>query len=726
MSERATFGAELRRLRRAAGISLTEFAARTHYSKGYLSKVETGLAVPNAAFAEACERELQLSGALTALLPREPAKRRTRPDARPSGLPPATTVFTGRAAEFQAVRSALEADGGVCVISGMGGIGKTELAKRIAHRLEAGFADGCVFLDLRGHSPGETADEPSAVHDRLLRRLGVPATRIPSDPHDRAMVYQSRLRGRSLLLVLDNAASAAQVRPLLPAEPKCRVLITSRSRLSSLDDTRHVALDVLDTPSAVDLFVSLTGTAPGEVVTRVVERCAGLPLAIRIAAARLSAHPTWTVDELDRRLAAEAERLGELDDGERSLLAAFRLSLRQLSPAEARLFGLLALHPGADLDLHAATALSALPARETDRLLNRLHDAYLLTQPAPDRYGFHDLLKLFAADVVTERDGAFRRLMDFAVQVAAHGDHLLTSRRFVRKRIFGEHPPEPMPLDDETALSWFRAEWRGLVSLCRAAGERGEHERCWQLAYFLRGFFFTAKLWDPWKATHRWARASAQALGDRWVLATTTTNLGVALVDSGDVEAAFACYDEALTLYRELGDEHGESMALAHRAWADHYSGKHTEALRDFQHAQAFYARTGNRRNAAITDRGIALVLIPLGRAPEAAALAASTLTTFNELGLDLDAAMALNCLGWAWFHAGHHDRATTAYHDAADRARACGSSYETARAYTGIGNIAAARGEHALAADFWERADDVHPDLNPLMVGETRVRWGS
>lgn len=563
------------------------------------------------------------------------------------------------------------------------------------------------------------------MHDRLLRRIGVPAAQIPSDPDDRAMVYQSRLRGRSLLLVLDNVADTAQVRPLLPAEPKCRVLITSRSRLSSLDDTRHITLDVLNPSEAADLFVSITGTAPDEVVTRVVERCAGLPLTIRIAAARLRAHPAWTVKKLDRRFAAEADRLDELDDGEHPLLAVFRLSLRQLTPAEARLFGLLALHPGEDLHLQAATALAGLPPWETDRLLNRLHDAYLLTQPAPDRYGFHDLLKLFAADVVTEREGAFRRLLDFTVQAAAHGDHLLTSRRFVRKRVFGEHPPEPIPLaDDESALSWFRAEWRGLVSLCRVSGERGEHDRCWQLAHFLRGFFFTAKLWDPWIATHQWARSSAQALGDRWVLATTTANLGVAFVDNGDLEAAIACYDDALAIYRELDDGHGENMTLAHRAWADHYCGKHTEALRDFQQAQAFYTRMGNRRDAAITDRGIALVLIPLVRAAEAAALASSTLTAFDELGLDLDAAMALNCLGWAWFHAGHYDRATVAYHDAAERAQACGSSYETARAYTGIGNIAAARGEHDLAADFWEREDDVHTDLNPLMVGETHIRW--
>jgi transcriptional regulator with XRE-family HTH domain/tetratricopeptide (TPR) repeat protein len=730
MNERATFGAELRRLRRSAGLSLAELAERTHYSKGYLSKVETGLATPNPALAALCESELGATGALTAVLPQTPVRRRTRLDVRPSWLPAAATVFTGRTTEVQAIRDALEADGGVCVVSGMSGVGKTELAIRCAHRLEAGFADGSLFVDLRGASPDEQATDPAAVQDRLLRVLDVPADRIPADPDDRAALYRSRLRGRSLLLVLDNAANAAQVRSLLPAEPKCRVLVTSRSRLSSLDDARHISLDPLDQPAAVELFLSLTGGPPGEVVTRVVEHCAGLPLAIRIAAARLRAHPTWDVGELDRRLGAEAERLGELDDGERSLFAAFQLSVRQLSPAETRLFGLLALYPGTDFDVHTASSLAAVSLREADRQLERLHDAYLLNQPEMDRYGFHDLLRVFAGETVLaalpaqEASAAFRRLMDFAVRTASQADRLLAPQRFRPEIEFGPEVPETVRLDDDDmALGWFRTEWVGLVELCRVAGERGEHERCWQLAFFLRSFFFTAKLWDPWIATHRWALRSADELGDTWALATTTANLGIGLVDRGDLDEASACFGDALVLYQRLGDVHGENTALAHSAWVDHYRGKHAVALRDFQQARDFYERTGNRGNAAITARGSALVLVALGRAPEAASLAATTLTVFNELKLDLDATMALNCLGWAWFHAGHHDRARSAYRDAVDRAEACGSTYETARAYTGMGNVAAANGSADLARELWHRADQTHAGLDPVMVGEARVR---
>lgn len=730
MSERATFGAELRHRRKAAGLSLTELAERTHYSKGYLSKVETGLAIPNPALAALCEAELGAEGILTALLPREPARRRTRPDVRPSGLPPATTAFTGRTAELQAIRTALEADGGVCVVSGMGGVGKTELAVRCAHRLESGFADGCLFVDLRGYGAGETATDTAGVHDRLLRVFGVPAERIPADPDDRAALYRSRLRGRSVLLVLDNAASAAQVRPLLPAEPKCRVLVTSRSRLSALDEAEHVSLDMLPLSAAVELFTALTGAPADEAVIRVAERCACLPLAIRIAAARLRAHPAWDVAELVRRLDDETSRLGELDDGERTLAAAFQLSVGQLGLAESRLFGLLAVHPGADFDVHTASAVSAAPLRETDRLLERLHEAYLLTQPEPDRYGFHDLLRVFAGEVVLadlgadERTKAFRRLTGFAVRSAAQADSLLTPHRFRPEVEFEEGIPEPPRLDDsEMALAWFRAEWPGLVALCHAAGERGEHDRCWQLAFFLRDFFFVAKLRDPWIATHQRARASAEAIGDDWALATTTANLGVALVDRGDLDGASACYGEALELYRRLGDGHGESTVLAHSGWADHYRGKHAEALRNLRQAHEFYVRDGNRRNAAITARGMALTLTALGQADEAATLAAETLSVFNELNLDIDAVMALNCMGWAWFHAERYDLAASAYRQAAERAELCGSPHETARAYTGLGNIATAQGSGTVAAERWERSDEIHPDLDEVVVGEARVR---
>ncbi|ROS38825.1 tetratricopeptide repeat protein [Amycolatopsis thermoflava] len=728
MTERATFGAELRRLRRAAGISLTELADRVHYSKGYLSKVETGRTAPNPSLAALCEAELGAPGALTPLLPGAAPRRRTRPDPRPSGLPPAVSTFVGRDEELSRVRQALAADGGVCVISGLAGVGKTELAVRCAHRFEASFADGCLFVDLRG--PGGRAAEPPEVHDRLLRALGVPPETIPAAPDDRATLYRARLRGRSVLLVLDNAVSSAQVRPLLPAEPKCRVLITSRSRLAPLDEAVQVPLDVLSPAAAAELFNSVARTEPGDTVTRIVSRCGHLPLAVRIAAARLRTRPAWDVRELDRRLADTNARLRELDDGERSVRAVFELSAQHLAADEARLLGLLALHPGLEFDLGSASALGGHEDHETDRLLDRLYDAHLLSQPSAGRYAFHDLVKSFAREhILATLDRpdvarAQRRLLDFAVRTTQLADRLIAPLRF---RPTVEMPGDaPAPADlatEQQALDWFRREWRALATLCRAAGEDGHHARCWQLAYFLRNYFFRIKAWDAWCDTHHAARAAAEAAGDRWALAATTANLGVGLIDRGDIRDASECYREALALYREIGDEHGESTVLAHQAWARHYLGDHRGALADLREALEFYERVGNARNAAITRRGIALVLTALGRAAEAAELAAATLDVFDRLDLGFDAAMTLNCLGWAYFHLADHARAGAAYQDALARAEACGSPHEVARAYTGLGNIASARGDEEQAVEWWELADEAHPALDPLIIGEARVR---
>lgn len=728
MSER-TFGAELRNLRRQSGMSLTELARRVHYTKGYLSRVETGAVTPNRGLAQLCEAELGAPGVLTALLPAEPVKRRTRPLRRPSNLPVTTTTFIGRHIEQEWIKDALAGEGGVCVVSGLGGTGKTALAVRTAHRLEAGFPDGCLFADLRGHTPGQRPLEPFAVQDQLLRLLGVPGGRIPTIADERSVCYQEELRGRSLLLVLDNASDAAQVRPLLPVEPKCRILVTSRSRLTSLDEASFVQLDVLSMADAIALFASLTDLDPADSgVTEVVSRCGLLPLAIRIAAARLRAHPAWDIAELVRRLTDEAGRLGQLDDGERSLTATLQLSTRHLGDAETRLLGLLALHPGADFDIHSVGALGDVPVAEADRLAERLHDANLLTQPAKDRYATHDLVRVFAGETLLpklperDRSAAFGRLVEDAVRTAALADWLLIPDHFHPVAVTAGITIDPLRLTDEQdALDWFQREWPTLVALCLTSAKRGEHARCWQLAFLLRGFFFMAKLWDPWVTTHR--AAQAVAAEDPWALATTTANLGVALANLGDLAGASVHYREALALYREIGDSYGESTVLAHRAWVYHYLGDHAVAVRNLRQALGFYESTGNRRNAAITTRGIALALASAGDHAESVRLATKALVDFDDLGLDLDAAMALNCLGWTHFLAGDHERATRSYERAATRALRALSPFEAARAYIGLGNIAATVGAPEEADQLWQLADETHQGINPLMVGEARVR---
>ncbi|TQJ00995.1 ATP-binding protein [Amycolatopsis cihanbeyliensis] len=738
-----SFGAELRRLRREAGLSLTDLAAKVHYSKGYLSKVETGAARPNAALAALCDTEFTTGGALASLLPADAAPRRRGVVLTPmrSGLPAVTPHFTGRAEELDQIRAALsrEVDGAaaVCAVHGMAGVGKTTLAVRCAHRLQARFTDGHLFLDLRGHTPDAGEVTAAEALDRFLRFLGVPGEEIPADVDDRAALYRDRLLGRSMLIVLDNARSVRQLRPLIPAEPKCRVLITSRHRLAALDDAWHVPVSLLPRTQAIDLLAELVRDHPGgdgaeEVFGSVVDHCGRLPLAIRVAGARLRANPSWSPADLDQRLAVESARLGELDDGERSVTATFRLSYQDLPPGQRRLFGLLALHPGTDLELYSAAALADTDLRTTEALLAGLHDAHLLTHQHTGRYQFHDLLRTFARTVAlpeipgTERRVALRRLLDLTLHATDQVDRILAPQRY-RPEFAYPYLPVSVPdfHRDGSGEDWIRGEWANLVALCALAARHGVHDRCWQLAFALRGFFFLTKLWDPWITTHEHALASAEAVGDTWAQAITVNNLGVATIDRGDVGGAERHYRAALPLFRTIGDENGVHTTLNNLAWIHFFRGDHAGAAEGMWTAFAFYRRTGAHRNAAIAQRGLAMVLAELGDHPGALDHATEALTAFEELGLDLDATMACNARGWIHFHAGEHEEAATAYSDALERSHRCGSTFEAARAETGLGNIAAALGRPDRARHHWSRAARQHPNLDPTVVTEARARRG-
>jgi tetratricopeptide (TPR) repeat protein len=737
------FGPELRRLRTAAGVSLAELAARVHYSKGYLSKVETGLAQPNHTLATLCDVELDTGGALFAVVPKQRRKRGrpSAPAARPVGLPTDGTHFTGRTKEVAEIRSVLLADQPdvptICAIDGMAGVGKTALALHVAHLVEGHFPDGSLFLDLQGYTPDTQEVASSAALDRFLRLLGVPGEEIPSEVDDRAALYRGCLKGLRLLVVLDNVSSAQQIRPLLPGERSCRVLVTSRSRLLALDDAHHLSLDVLSDTEAAALFGSVAGsgrlgTEPDAArwVSTVVERCGRLPLAVRIAAARWRGNPALTLPALSTRLQEATARLHELDDGERSVTAAFQLSYRGLAADQRRLLGLLALHPGADIDAPAAGALGGLDIGNVTHLLDRLQDSHLLAQLPGDRYRFHDLLRVFAQTTASrelsaaDRTEAVLRLVDHGLHGIESVDRLLAPHRYRPDITYDHLPPTRLDFPDaDAALSWAQAEWPNLVALCRLAADRGLYQRCWQLAYLLRGFFFLTKLIDPWIETHTLALAAARQDGNRWAQAVTVNNLGIARLDHGDFDIALSHHQEALNIYGEIGDEHGQMDARANMGWTHHYSGADKSAFAELGTALEFYQRIGVPRKVAITLRGIALTEIELGAYADAVAHATEAEEMLAALGLDFDTTMALNCLGWAHFRFGHHDEAAAAYHRAVEIGERAGSPHEVARAETGLGNVAAAQDRLDAAQRHWDRAQDRYPGLNATVVGESRAR---
>jgi tetratricopeptide (TPR) repeat protein len=518
---------------------------------------------------------------------------------------------------------------------------------------------------------------------------------------------------------------------LVPAEPKCRVLVTSRHRLAALDDAHHVSLGTLTEPEAVRLFRSLAVTdGPDEVVAAIVNRCGRLPLAVRIAAARLRTNPAWRLADLDRRLADDTARVAELDDGERSVAAAIRVSVADLPDGHRQAFGLLALHPGADFDLHDAAALIGHPLAASESILGALHAQHVLTQQPTGRYQFHDLVRAFARTETPpdapHRTRALSRLLDLELHAADAADQLLAPGRYLPPLEFHDLPPDTRRFaDHDEALAWFELEWPNLVALCHRTADGELADRCWQLAYRLRSYFFLAKQRDAWIDTERVALAAARVAGDSWAEAVTRNNLGLALVDQGDLDTASEHYRYALERFQHMGDTHGVNTALANFGWVDHYRGDHEAALTHLRTALRGYETTAANRNAAITMRAIALVETALGHFADADTHARRALVTFQEMDLDLDATMTLNCLGWIHFNAGDHARADEEYQRALSRSERCGSWYERARAITGLGNIAATAGSLVDARELWSRADDTHAHLEVAVVGEVGARRG-
>lgn len=723
------FGSELRRRRESAGLSLTAFAEVAHFTKGYLSKVENGRARPNRGLAEICDQVLGAGGELAALVADEPPAPGT---VGLLGLPTGSRYFVGRAAELARLAAALRRPDGptVCVVDGMAGVGKTALAVAAAWAVEHDFTDGCVFLDLHGYTPQMPHLTGSDCLDRLLRLLDVPGERIPPDLDGRANLFRDRLHGRRMLLVLDNARASVQVQPLLPAERRCRVLVTSRRRLVALDEAEHVSLGTLQLAEAATLFRAVAEPerpAGSDGVERIVELCGGLPLVVRIVAAKLR-HGGFTADELWDRLTDEATRLVAMDDGERSVVAAFRLSVEHLPADQQVLFGLLALVP-AGADAAALAALAGRSIADTERLLGRLHDAHLVIRQPGGSVELHDLVRAFAMHYVlpglpaADRHAAVCRLVEHVVARLAAADMLLDPERYRPDLALPELPEvwsDNPDWDCARAQGWLRAQWPTLVRVVELAATEGLPERCWQAALLLRGFFSGEKLLEPWLATHLLALVAARETGSPKAVGMTLNNLGMAHLERGELDEAADCHRLACSAFDEAADGYGRTDALSCLAWVRYYRDEPAQALHDLAAALDAYRYADRARNAAITLRGMALAATALERFEEGLDYAEQALRSAPSAR---DTVMAVNCLAWVLFRRGDDDGAHHRYAEAAALARRQGPPDELARALTGLGNIAASRGNPDQAGQCWAVADEVPVLLSTLLFGEARYR---
>jgi DNA-binding SARP family transcriptional activator len=640
-------------------------------------------------------------------------------------LPGDIADFTGRTAEMTRLLTARTSTAKVSAIvigaiDGMAGVGKTTLAVHAAHRLTHRYPDAQLFIDLHGHTSSQRPVTPQSALDTLLRALGVPTDRIPNDLEARAALWRAELANRSALIVLDNAADAAQVRPLLPGAAQSLVLITSRRRLLDLDLDHTLSLDVLPSADAVALFVSVVGddrtTAEADAVHDVIEQCGYLPLAIRIAAARLRTRPAWTVAYLAGRLRQARSPVTELSAGDRSVAAAFSLSYQHLETAQQRMFRLLGVHPGPDFDVPAAAALAAIEPAAAERLLEDLVDAHLLQQPTVGRYRFHDLLRQHAHitaqtdEPETVRTEALRRVVDFYLHTAYNGSRLLDE----------QHPPIEIEApaagcvpgslaDDAAAMVWFDDNHNCVLAARTAAEDKGWDTAVWQLAWTLDNFHYRRGGIHANVTAWRAGLAAAERLGDLAVQARAHRRLGLTLAPTGKTAEAHHHLRQSLALSEQIGDTLGEAGAhfVLALTWARQQDDH--QALAHATRALVLYRTIGNSKWEVRSLSMIGACHTRLGDHDRARGFCESALKLCRRQDDHYGQADSLDSLGAIASHTGQYTEAAQHYEQALALWIELDNTYRQADTLAEIAATHVRLDHHDHARRAWRQAVDLY-----------------
>ncbi len=653
------------------------------------------------------------------------------PDQAPAGpawplaqLPADTADFTGRDAQVELLCGLLSAgpDAGrpgavvISAVAGMGGIGKTALAVHAAHRLRERFPDGQLFISLQGAT---SPLRPAEVLARFLRDLGVPDALIPADEAERAARYRALLADRSMLLVLDDAADAAQVRPLLPGTARCAVIITSRSTLPLLPGAVLLDLAVLPPGEARSLFGAIAGrrraAAEPEATERVLAHCAGLPLAVRIAATRLAMRPGWSIAHLAARLAGARRRLTELTVSDLAVRASFAVSYDALAagpPYPARLFRLLGVADMPVLSQPAIAALADQPAGEVASALEILTDAHLLESPAPGRYRLHDLLRSYAAELAEDTDGAddshaaIGRMLRWYGRQAVIAAQILAPDRTLPGAI-GVTGDVPAAMADSTqAYAWYETERASLTAAARQAAALGWHDVCVQIAVAMRDFFRRTPYVDDWLATSQLGVSSARHLGDDTFLGYMLNSLGQVHSAQRRFTDSGRCYSEALLIWQRTGGLASQATVLNSLAVDLSYQGRFTEGLECLRQALAIHASAGEQRLAGITLNNMGHALLRLGRHHEALEHLGRALMIRQQTGNRYGEGLTESTLGDTYCDLGRYQEAIEHYRRArqALQATACEHLHH-ADVLCGLGSALASLGRTAEATEAWRAA---------------------
>jgi tetratricopeptide (TPR) repeat protein len=634
-------------------------------------------------------------------------------------LPPDIGDFTGRSDTMARVRDLLLQRSGAVVISaiaGKGGVGKTALAVHLAHQLRSEFPDGQLYVNLRG-AEAEALD-PGEVLAGFLRQLGVAGAAIPEGSHERAALYRARLAGKRILLLLDNAASEAQVRPLLPGSGTCAVLVTSRAPLSGIEAAIPVPLEVLAPAEAGELLAKVVGAervaaepAAAESIVRV---CGGLPLAVRIAGAKLAAKPHWSLERFVERLADERRRLDELQAGDQEVRATFALSYRRRDQEEQRAFRRLGLLVGPDFAAWVVATMLESELVDAEELVERLVEAQLLEVAGEDgdgqiRYRFHDLLRVFARERFRQEEPPVAQRVALRRLLGAYLDRAEQADRRLKSGDAGDLATI------EASLAWLSSERANLVGAVEQARQAELWALSWRLASALSRFLEQRSLWNDWEQTQQHALAAARQAGDRQQEADALLKLARIYREQGRYDQAMEAVDRCLPAFHELGDRSGAAWALSNRGRIQDHQGHLRAAIASLTESRTIFAELGDRLGEAYALHSLGEVYRSQGRLSEAIACFEQCLPVFRDLGDRPDEAWTLRNRGLVLFGKGRSDDALAQLNQSLARFHALGHR---------SGEALALRGR-ATVYQAWGRFDDALAQLDQgrAILGDQATR---
>jgi DNA-binding SARP family transcriptional activator len=692
-------------------------------------KAPPGLAAPQAAAAPAGRR------------PSVPA---------PAQLPADVADYTGRDEQVNRLCEMLtgavaNVDPGavrIAVVAGSGGLGKTSLAVHAAHRVRRKFPDGQLYVDLLGATlnPQSAAD----VLARFLRDLGVDGRDVPLDEDERAARYRTILARRRMLVVLDNARDAAQVRPLLPGSASCAVLVTTRSRMPDLASTKLVDLNVLDEQEALALFTKVVGeeraAAEPEATAELLHACAGLPLAIRICAARLATRSGWSVRTLAGRLRDERRRLDEMTVGDLAVRASFQVSFTSLAARDdsvgidaARAFCLLGVWQGPSISSAAAAALYGIEDYLAEDALETLVDAHLLESVGSDRYKFHDLLRVYSSERATadlpaaDREAAIGRLLDWYMRTADAAAQAVSPHRYRVPLDAAAEAPQPVRfvgVDD--ALRWYDQERINVVAATRQASECGLHEVAWRLPASLFTMFNRRGNWADLTQTHRIALDSARQAGNRRGEAWVLNNLGEAL-GRRQLPEGVDHLQRSLDIRSEIGDRNGEAQAASNLAEVHYLVNGAEEALPYLQQSLDVQRAVGQPTSLAATLNNLGEIYLELGRLEESVGCLQEALPIFAGISSSHGEGHVLLNLGRVYLDLGRRPEALDCLERALVIHAASGDRPNQALALKFLGRAQRGAGQLTQAGESFSAALAIFAELGDAAAAEqVRSELGS